>query len=263
MQPIIDIIYELAKNYIDAYLATHPAACYYVDRGDSITFDFATDKFTRDNAWHDLDLSSIVPENTQAVNLFLLIKSTAANKTFMLRRRGYTGWGSVFQAHTQVANISYSTACVLAVDSDRKIQYKVKDTTVSIIELTIRGWFVGSFDEVGYVNRELPTPSDFTESDLTFDNAWHELDLSAIVPAGATAINAHLKANHSTVPRVIFFRQAGYTKGFGTCALRLVVANLDHCQRRAIGISSDRKIEYKCDAPAYDSIGIKIKGWWY
>ncbi|GAH20584.1 unnamed protein product, partial [marine sediment metagenome] len=39
MQPIIDIINELSKNYIDDYLATHPAIGPIIDRGDPPAFD--------------------------------------------------------------------------------------------------------------------------------------------------------------------------------------------------------------------------------
>ena len=55
MQWLIDIIKEwiIAQGYLTKG---------YVKRDDPVNADFAMGDFTKDGTWHDLDLSSIVPE---------------------------------------------------------------------------------------------------------------------------------------------------------------------------------------------------------
>lgn len=113
-----------------------------------------------------------------------------------------------------------------------------------------------------YIDRGTFLPNDFTQADLIQDGTWRELDFSGIVPAGATCMNLHFSALDAAVGRILYTRPAGDTTSIGTCTFRNQVANVAVGGFIPMGISTDRKIEYKCIAPGYAIITIKIRGWW-
>jgi len=113
-----------------------------------------------------------------------------------------------------------------------------------------------------YIDRGDPAIFDFLKTDLTQDGAWHELDLSAIVPAGAVAVNVHLTIEHVDVHRAAFLRKHGNANNFGIVGQRTQVSNKTIEKDGCVAISSDRKIDYFFEAPAWLIITMTITGWW-
>jgi len=115
----------------------------------------------------------------------------------------------------------------------------------------------------GWHARDNPASDDFDQDDLIDDLDWHELDLSAIVPAGAKCVSMHIRALNTDVGKVIYLRQHGYTATFGTCSARIIVAGLDHAWYRPLGISTDRKIDYRMSIGGWTSVRFGFRGWWF
>jgi hypothetical protein len=113
----------------------------YVDRGDPNAWDYIVGNFTRDNVWHELNLSSIVPAGAAAALIRVAVEATAAGKYFSLRKNGNANVFNMATLATQVANVVYRDSFIVSLDTERKIEYLVTDTTVTTINFVVRGWF--------------------------------------------------------------------------------------------------------------------------
>lgn len=114
----------------------------FVDRGDPAALDFTKGDLLQDNAWHDLDLSAIVPAGAKAVLIALSIASAYVNKDVKFRKNGVAPTPAISNSRTQVANIYYYTDNVVAVDADRKIEYLTTVPPWIAINIVIKGWWL-------------------------------------------------------------------------------------------------------------------------
>lgn len=103
--------------------------------------------------------------------------------------------------------------------------------------------------------------NDFLKEALTIDNAWHELDVSAIVPAGASAAHFHIKVDANTIGGVIYMRPRGRSEFTGTCKVRPQVAGQPIAYFPTVGLDSSRIIEYRISSAVWVLINIKIEAW--
>lgn len=134
MQWLFDIVLDMVWN--DIYLKG-----IYRHRGDPADFDFTTLNFITDGAWHELDLSSIVPENAKGVSLALRIRASTIDRAASFRIAGQAQPYNSSRATTQVANQVYTSDINVAVDTDRKIEYNFANITWHLITLTVKGWW--------------------------------------------------------------------------------------------------------------------------
>lgn len=130
MQYLIDIITEIVRNN-----------GMYVHRGDPPLFDFTILDLTADNAWHDLDLSAIVPANAHAVNLITNISGTQAFRNVKLRSKAVAGTINVLTVWNQVANVKLGGCFAVAVDSNRMMQYKISHVSLNLVSFVVSGWW--------------------------------------------------------------------------------------------------------------------------
>jgi hypothetical protein len=114
----------------------------FVGRGDATDYDFETAALTTDGAWHDLDLSSIVPAGAKAVLLLIIILDNATNSAFLLRENGNTREYNVSYITTQVANIPMVMDAVCSLDSNRVIEYKGSNLAFTEIDIIVKGWWL-------------------------------------------------------------------------------------------------------------------------
>ncbi len=168
MQWLIDIIKEwiqaqgyaleswvLAKGYAtEAWVAAqifvlfswvvdqHYLTTSFVDRGDPAAHDFIKTDFTRDGAWHELDLSGIVPAGAKAVSLALTIRSSTVMALCKFRTKGNANEINRSMAWTQVANIWVGNDLVVPLSSDRKIEYNIANIVWTFIKLNVKGWWL-------------------------------------------------------------------------------------------------------------------------
>ncbi len=113
----------------------------YAGCGDKSAWDFAVGNFTRDGAWHDLDLSALAPAGTQVVLLRLYVVSTAASKVLGFRKNGQSSTYNSTTVYSQVGSVGLGLDVIVEVDSNRIIEYYVQDTTWATINVLVKGYW--------------------------------------------------------------------------------------------------------------------------
>lgn len=114
----------------------------FIDRGDPVAWDYQKGDFISNDAWHDLDLSAIVPEGAVAVALAVKATHLIAQKTFIFRKGGNVNWTNLAQGITQTADFIYFCDLIVACDADRKIQYYMTTGVWEELYVTVKGWWL-------------------------------------------------------------------------------------------------------------------------
>jgi hypothetical protein len=112
-----------------------------------------------------------------------------------------------------------------------------------------------------YVDRGDPNAADFETADFTFDNAYHDLDLSAIVTdsdAEVVFYRAVIKA--TAAGHNLICRKNGNANEFNTETLSCPVANVYIYAGGHVACDENQVIEYKCTA-ALDYALFIVRGW--
>ncbi len=113
----------------------------YVDRGDPASSDFTLTDFTRDGAWHSLDLSAFIPVTARAVLIDIDFDNTQANKHITLRKNGNTNNLNHFDVATKVAGQDEHAMAIITPDSGRLIEYNITSGNWDAITFSVRGWW--------------------------------------------------------------------------------------------------------------------------
>jgi len=114
----------------------------FTDRGDPTAADLTQATLTKDSAWHDWDLSAIVPAGATAVLIRVLAVNTAAIGTLMFRKNGNANAINVARVDTQTTSGFVTADIVVPCDSGRMIEYYVGNVgTWAAISLTVAGWW--------------------------------------------------------------------------------------------------------------------------
>lgn len=119
----------------------------FVSRGDFSGWDFSEtgDKsvLNTDWTWRELDLSSIIPEGTKSILIYILVRADAPNRIFAMKKKGFDSNNNSININTQVANISIcQDSGIVEVDEDRIVLYRGTDIAFAEISLGIRGWWI-------------------------------------------------------------------------------------------------------------------------
>ena len=98
--------------------------------------------FTADGTWkvNGLDLSGIVPADAKAVALTITLADDAAGSIFFIRRAAADQ--ESLSGRTQVANIAIDYQGIIAIDSDRLLDYKLTNLVYTIINVAVVGWWI-------------------------------------------------------------------------------------------------------------------------
>jgi len=113
-----------------------------------------------------------------------------------------------------------------------------------------------------YITRGPHAASDWDLNDLIVDGADHDLDMSALVPAGASAVNLHIVGTTNTIADIFYLRPKSVPVIFGSCTLRPQVAAHAYCVRRAWAVDADRIMTYKFSGVGWTYWKLNVKGWW-
>ena len=119
----------------------------------------------------------------------------------------------------------------------------------------------GLVGRINYVGRGDPTTNDFSQANLTTDETWNELDLSAIVPAGAVSVYIKVYMQDDAANTLLDFRKAGNSNARNTQKIRTQVANVGVDNNFIVDCDAARKIEYYGTNTAIDAIAIVVCGW--
>lgn len=113
-----------------------------------------------------------------------------------------------------------------------------------------------------YIPRLTSLVADFQLGDFTTDNAYHTLDLSAIVPAGVSAVNLATRVVGPGVGNMVSYRHPDDTRAQGRGILFTQFAHIDKRQVWAQGVDSNRHIEYRMQNVAWTLMLLLVRGWW-
>lgn len=111
------------------------------------------------------------------------------------------------------------------------------------------------------VERDPPGGPDFTEADLTCDGAAHDLDLSGIIPEGATWAWMAATAIDDAVGSLVGLQAKGATGASQAMAVITQVIGNQIAGEAWIKLDDNRYIEYLCSAVVFTSITITVRGW--
>ena len=114
----------------------------YVDRGDPVVMDFDKTDITADGAWHDLDLSVIVPAGAKLVDIAFEIQNDTIGLYVMLRRHGGVGTANILRQYIQRSAVNIRQRGFVVLDVDRIIEYWASSTTWTMINITVCGWII-------------------------------------------------------------------------------------------------------------------------
>jgi len=113
-----------------------------------------------------------------------------------------------------------------------------------------------------YVDRGDPAAYDKVKTDLTIDGAWHDLDLSSIVPAGAKAVLLKTRLQSANPGDAIRYRLKGNTNEINVCGCEALRANVIRTRLGITSIDVNRVLEYNADNIAWTLLDIVVRGWW-
>lgn len=113
-----------------------------------------------------------------------------------------------------------------------------------------------------FVDRGDPADHDYRTGDLTTDGAWHDMDLSGIVPAGARAVTLRVWLMDNLTAQAFVFRTNGNANAYNAAVVRLQAANTRISQDKIIALDANRVIEYFASNTVWNEYYITVKGWW-
>lgn len=113
-----------------------------------------------------------------------------------------------------------------------------------------------------YIHRGDPAVQDYDHNDFTYDNVWHALDLSAVVPDGAKAVLFHVSAKDAQVQNFGQFERNGGINHTNFSQIIIQVADLTIAYDIVVACDEDRKIQYRFPGVPFDLFDLVIRGWW-
>lgn len=114
----------------------------YVDRGSVASWDYQTSSFTRNGAWHDLDLSSIITDSdAKAAVLHIGIRASSIGLFAYFKKKGHTL--AEMSKMIQVVNSYTFFQCNIGLDSNQTIEYYFNNSANwNAIFLNVVGWWL-------------------------------------------------------------------------------------------------------------------------
>jgi len=113
-----------------------------------------------------------------------------------------------------------------------------------------------------FVDRGDPAAFDYAKEDITTDATWRDLDLSAIVPAGAKAILLKTQLQSANPGDKIQYRKKGNSNEINTCGCEALRANVIRTRLGLTAIDANRVIQYNADDISWTTLNIVVRGWW-
>lgn len=142
---------EIEGDYAPLYGATGTATVSvgrkylctgFVDRGDPATPDWTQATLIADGAYHDLDLGGIVPVGTKGVLFTTYLFGDHVHWSIELRRKGNVNTATSNGMLVMIVGLGNWGDVTCAVDENRKIEYKLPNETWTLINMTVKGWWL-------------------------------------------------------------------------------------------------------------------------
>lgn len=114
----------------------------------------------------------------------------------------------------------------------------------------------------GFVDRGDPSAADWTEADLSLStSAWADLDLSSVVPSGATLVALRVLVATTASAAGLQFREKGNSNDYNVDQVD-VVLNQQNFGTVFVVPSSARVVQYRAVASTTLTAQITVGGWW-
>ncbi|KKM23496.1 hypothetical protein LCGC14_1614660, partial [marine sediment metagenome] len=104
--------------------------------------DFFAGDLTKDGAWHDLDLSGIIPAGTKRVMLRVQIIALATIGVMKVKTKGNAQDVNVDIASMETNGFPENTTLLVVPDADGIIEYWMSNVTYLTVIVTVAGWTV-------------------------------------------------------------------------------------------------------------------------
>ena len=114
-----------------------------IDRGDPVAVDYNQAGLALDGAWHDLDLSAIVPADASWIYLRCTVTDATINRELAFRKDGNANTMAASKIHTQVANQMTEMSVLVPCSTTRVIEYRAS-AAIAAVGIVILGWIYGS-----------------------------------------------------------------------------------------------------------------------
>jgi len=111
-------------------------------RESGVGVDFDHNDLTDDDAYHDMDLSSIVGSRSCLVLCRVLLRCDAGGKFFEMRQKGYQGSATSTKSYTNQNNVTVGYDMWVVTDASGVVSYKQAAAVWSIATLTVQVWIV-------------------------------------------------------------------------------------------------------------------------
>jgi len=119
----------------------------------------------------------------------------------------------------------------------------------------------GLVGRINYVDRGDPSDLDFVVGDFTTDGDSHVLNLSGIVPAGATLVHFTFNIKDDALDSYIMFTKNGNSNTRVRMIGRTFAVNVTTDYEGFVACDANRYIQYKAAPVTFTDINVTIKGW--
>ena len=121
----------------------------------------------------------------------------------------------------------------------------------------------GGVEVPGLISRGDVSDWDFSATDFDVEGTWTDLDLSSIVPAGASWVLLRGQARATSCNRQILFRKNGYSGTRNAAGPRTQMANVFiNDYSIIVECDSSRVVEYRKDTATWSNLDFTVAGWW-
>jgi len=103
--------------------------------------------------------------------------------------------------------------------------------------------------------------ANYTQANLTTDNTWRDLDLSALIPKDAKAVLLYVKLTDDAAGSELSFRENGNFAAINISTIATQVANVSVYADLIVFADTTGKIEYRGSNLAFTNISVVVKGW--
>ena len=135
--------------------------------------------------------------------------------------------------------------------------HKVSHQVGGADEISIAG-LVG---RINLVDRGDPASADWSLGNLTTDGTWRDLDLSAIVPAGAIAVKIRVSINDNQADSNFMLRKKGNVNSQNATGVRTQYSGVWIEGNFDVFCDINRVVQYLASDLVWTGINVVIRGW--
>ena len=197
-------------------------------------------------------LKSVYDPNLDGV---IALAQTEADMKRSVYDANLDGVIAIAQTEADMTKAVYDTVidALIALAADHNAQHEDGGTD----EISAAG-LVG---RINYVDRGDPANADKTVGDFTCNGAWHDLDLSTPVPAGAIAIYFRCFMTDNNTDTKIRFRKKGNSNEMAIVQQRTQVSNIGRDVTALCPCDANRVIQYLTTNTVVNNITLTVLGW--